>query len=183
MAGFAIGGEEPYVKIRFGVAGAARSWRSLEGLPLMAGCAGHGNMGSGERKGCQAVIYLGILPTVGGVAAAAVVTKFPGMGIVLSMAVDAILRRSGEDLTDVAILAGDIRMKSHQWKTRLVVIDLGVLPIIWRVASAAVSAKPSCVGVIPGMAPEAIRRSPLQRHQIASSSMAGFASQAGVTPF
>src|SRR6266513_2086417 len=134
--------------------------------PQVAGLAGELAVRTGEGKsGLLAVVELPHFPAVRGVAASAVLAQIALMHVVLAMAVDTLL-------ADVAVLAGQMALlarnrdvQTHQRKAREVVIEAHAgAPASRRVALIAFLAELAGVHVVRPVAADAFGGQLLRRH-------------------
>lgn len=173
VAGGAVSGEQPGVEGRIAVTGDALLGCALEDIVHMALRAFYAGMRPGQLEGSLGVVETGIFPVVRCVAAAAICAKLALMSVILGMAGRTILWCSFEDAIDVAFIASYIGMRAGQLKSRFGVVKGGFIPILGRMASGAIHAELTLVGVILGMAVAASLPGRLEIRQSAHAVMAG----------
>ena len=162
------------------VAGDALLGRTLEDIVQMALRALHTGMCAGQLEGSLGVVEAGMLPVVRRVAAAAIGTELALVGVIFRMAGGAILRCTLEDVIHMAFIASHIRMLAGQLKSCFGVVESCLLPIIRRMASAAICAKLALVGIILCMAGSAVLFGGLEIRQPAYSGVTGGAGNSTV---
>ncbi len=111
-----------------------------------------------QRECKFGVIDRGGLPTVGRVTSRALRSQLTGVGIIVHMARDTILRRAFELTVDMATRASNSVVRPVQFEGELGVIDRGRLPTVGRVTSRALRSQLTGVGIIVHMARDTILR-------------------------
>ena len=124
------------------------SRRTLEDIVGMTFGAGRVDVRASQGKGRLAVIEGCLLPIRWCVAASAVRAELPLVFVVLEVTGDTILGRALVHLIHVTRLALRCRVLAEQWKGRLVVVYLGILPVGQVVAGRAIVAELTLMTVI-----------------------------------
>ena len=166
MAGRAIAAIIPLVDVVLAMTGGALHRRAQPlVLRAMAGSAGDRAMLSDERKARPPMIEQGAFPAQLGVAAGAVGTVAALVDIVGQVARDALSRRSGEAIADMAIGASGHLMRADQLKAGRGVIELmDDLPATFAVAAGAILAEAGLMDVVFDMAGNAGSRRGTKLH-------------------
>ena len=111
-----------------------------------------------QRECKFGMINRGGLPTVGCMTSRALRSQLTGVGIIVHMARDTILRRAFELTVDMATRASNSVVRPVQFEGELGVIDRGRLPTVGRVTSRALRSQLTGVGIIVCMAGSAVLR-------------------------
>lgn len=150
MAGRAIAAVDALVDIVFAVAGGALHRRTQPlVLRAMTGSAGDRAMLANERKARPPMVEQGAFPAQLGVAAGTVDAVAPLVDIVGEMACDALFRRSGEAIADMAIGARRRLMRADQLKTgRRVIEFMDDFPSALTVAASAILAEAGLMDIV-----------------------------------
>jgi len=158
MTGRTTRSETPGMQIICGVTGKTVTGCAFEDFILMAIIAGDIGMFAFQSEPCQVVIKGGRCPTSGIVAACAVCSQAAIVGIVNSMAREAIAGRASEGTFSVAIFASNSCMFAFQFEGCQIVIELSGGPAIGVVTGCAVCSQLTLVGIIISVAGSAINR-------------------------
>lgn len=113
------------------------------------------------------MVKVDIIPIRQGVAGSTVCAKATVVFVILLVAGITIRGRSLKHAVLMAFFASDISMFAFQLEVRKVVIEGGILPIVWRVAGTAIHAKLPIVRVVSAMARITISRRVLEISQAA----------------
>lgn len=147
MAGLAIRSELAVVGVILLVAGITVAGSALENIVDMAAQASHIDMCAGQLEGEQVVVKTGWQPAICGVTGSAVCSVLAVVFIIFLVAGIAVCGRAGEDLIDMATLAGHTGVFADQLESGQVVIKGSGDPASGGVTGAAITAIASLVRV------------------------------------
>lgn len=98
------------------------------------------------------LVELSRRPGLSVMAGGAIAGEQPGMESWITVAGCALLRCTFEDIVHMAFAAFNIGMRSGQLESSFRVVEAGFLPVVWCVATGAICAKFTLVGIIFGVA-------------------------------
>lgn len=144
------------------MAGAAILRGAFEDTLFMAPLAFYLGMSAGELERSQAVIEAGALPAIRCMADLAILTEACLVSVVLGVAGEAVLRSALKHIVDVARLAIDLGMRAGERESSQAVVEICAFPPIRGMADLAVLTEATLVGIILGVAGEAVLRRALK---------------------
>jgi len=162
VAGSAIRAEHSGVESRISMAAGACGWQPFKLTRCMTFLTGHQRMYTCQRETAFAVIEGNFIPRRSLMAGCAICAKLAVVVIILLMARDTSRGRTLVHIVDVALFAFDAGMCAAQFERSEIVIELGGLPAIGRVAGSTIRTEPSLVCVVLLMAGFAILWNGLQ---------------------